>query len=321
MTRCLSQLKQAAQQEAQNYRPMLMSGLRTGGLAVLGGLGLWPLVNRLPMLGWDWAMTFQNNDGLVHPPYLHPTLAVLTWLPWRDSLGLLNSLTLITLALAVWKHGGRFGTILFALLTPPLWMVLWDGQLDGLILLGIISEVPLLVFLKPNIGPWSLFKHWGALALGAVFFLITLWLWSLWFLRLGNVAFGHPAAMGWGTLGWPILLVGLGMLLGAGPNPYRLMAAGCLISPYLMPYHFLLLTPALGAVRGYRQIMIFLSLWLTLLSLGLGGWFRWLGLLCPLSVYGCLHHWPDYLTQLRRVCGWGQRVKKAIFLPREPFKN
>ena len=72
-------------------------------------------------------------------------------------------------------------------------------------------------------------------------------------------------------------------------DPWRLMAAGSFISPYVMPYHYYLLLPALGRVSGPRRIVLWLAFFLPLLATG----FRtpaskYLCLLLPLGVWAFL---------------------------------
>jgi hypothetical protein len=62
--------------------------------------------------------------------------------------------------------------------------------------------------------------------------------------------------MGWQNLGWPVLAVGLILLIFSNADPLRLIAVGMFVAPYIMPVHMLLLTPAIGRVQGWRRVLI-----------------------------------------------------------------
>jgi len=63
------------------------------------------------------------------------------------------------------------------------------------------------------------------------------------------------------------------------------MTAGCFITPDLMPYHLIVLIPAIGRVKGRAKAIVWAATWMVFLGLGLGGNFRFLNLLLPLSIY------------------------------------
>ncbi len=268
-----------------------------------------PIVGRLPMLGWDWFYFFnRHNPGFnilsptsAYPPYTAILLSALTWMDWRISLSILHSLTLLTIAVATWQDGGRCGSILLALLTPPLWFLLWVGQPDGLGLLGLITGVIPLALIKPQLTIFSLMSKKILLAWAAIFLMVSLLVWPLWPVKLNLASFDHPAAFGWGVTGWPILVLGLILLAGAGNHRYRLMAAGFLTSPFLMPYNFAVLVPAIGEVQGYRKILLWASAWLMVLGVGLSGPAKYLNLVFPLSAYWLTHSLNDYFTNLANL--------------------
>ncbi len=279
---------------------------RNLGFILLGAVLLLPLTLRLPMLGYDWHRLFYLGVLEPYPPWMVPLFQPFRLVPWRDSLALVNGISLLTVALltacqAESVRWSGLGAALMALLTPPLWFMLWDGQIDGLILAGLLVlpwSVPL-ALLRPQILGWLLLtrRRW-TLAMGAWLGLSFL-LWGWWLgvalpQSVGSVV--HPTAMGWATLGWPILLVGLWMLLRSGNNPWRLLAASMLASPYLQPYHMVLLLPSLGVVKGWRRWMLWGWVWVVGFVPGFLGWSRYLGLGFPLAVWILLRdeHGSDF---------------------------
>ncbi len=262
----------------------LQHSLKTHAMILLGGILLAPLVGQLPMLGWDWFFVYYGHNpdaSRMYPPFARLFIKLFTWMDWRQSLGLLNALTLMTLAVATWQQGRRYSSILLALLTPPVVFLLWIGHADALVLLGALTGIIPLALIKPNITFWSLLRSRAYIAWTAIFIVATLILWPSWPARMLMASLTHEAAFGWIVTGWPVALLGLVLLLGAGNDPYRLMASGALVSPYLMPYHMAVLVPVIGKVHGYRRLLIWGSTWLLVLGVGIGGWAKYLNLVFP----------------------------------------
>jgi hypothetical protein len=155
-----------------------------------------------------------------------------------------------------------------------------------------------LALIKPQLTAWALLRTKKLFAWTAIFLGISFLIWWTWPLNLLQATFDHPAAFGWHALGWPVLGIGILLLLGAGHNLYRLMAAGCLISPYMMPYNLALLVPAIVQVRGPHKILVWSASWLVCLGVGLGGTARYLNLVFPLAVYLMSISFEDYRTNL-----------------------
>jgi len=272
-------------------------------LFILLGSGiLFPLVKQLPVVGWDWYFFFNGNNPQfnllntpnAYPPFARYLLGLLTWMPWRDSLAILNSISLLTFALATWKNGGKFGSITLALLTAPVFFLMWIGHPDGLALFGLITGLLPFQLLKPQITIWNMFKNRFNFYWTTVFLLISLIIWPLWPLRLSAATLTHEAAFGWVVTGWPVAILGLALFLGAGSNTYRLMAAGCLMSPYLMPYHLSVLVPAIGSARSYKKWLIWISAWTLMIGVGSGGQWRLLNFIFPITAYCLNHSWSEY---------------------------
>lgn len=220
---------------------------------------------------------------------------------WRISLGWLNSITIITVAVATWKNGGKTGQIALALCTPPLWFLLWIGHPEGLVLLGVLTGIVPLFLIKPVLSIFSIFSRRKWFAWGTLFLAISLIIWPLWIFSFQSASFGHAAAFGWADTGWPLIIIGLLFLLGAGSDPYRLMAAGCFITPFLMPYHLVLLVPALGKTSGWRLFVVWISTWFVLLGTGLGREAHILSFAFPLAVYMTSGSLSSYFMNIQQI--------------------
>lgn len=132
-------------------------------------------------------------------------------------------------------------------------------------------------------------------------------------MKLGLATYGHEAAFGWTETGWIILVLGLILLVGAGNHPYRLMAAGFLVSPYLMPYNLAVLLPVIGSVSGWRKVLIWASTWLTVLGVGLTGPAKYLNLVFPVAAYCLTHTLDDYFVNVSNLVGMFKRYVTILF--------
>ncbi len=281
-----------------------VENLRLIAMIIFGALVIYPIVNLLPMLGWDWFYYFNcNNHSLninlqnsIYPPYTSWILSAITWLDWRISLSILNSVTLITIALSTWKQGGRWLAIFYAICNPPVLMLLWIGHPDGLVLFGVVTGLIPLIFIKPQVAVWSFLSSLRQLIWATIFFILTILIWPDWLLNLATfiksiinnnqILLVNEATIGWGVLGFPIFFVGLILIIGAGKNPFRLMASGCFLSPYLMPYHLAILTPIIGKGNTIlKQTVIWLSTWLIFFAVGLNGYYKMLMYVFPLTAF------------------------------------
>jgi len=286
-----------------------------------GAMLLWPLTTRLPMLGFDWHFFFRTggNDlgfniwsaSSPYPPFAAYLLWPLTSInPWRAGLGLLNALTLVTVALATWQAGGRWGSIVLACLSLPLWFSMWIGHPDALALLGVLTGIVPLALLKPQLTIWPLLSERRKIVGTALWLLLSFAIWGLWFTRFGQmVTTARPTNVGWRTLGWPLIVVGLALIVGANRhNPYHWIAAGVFLTPYTQTYQWVILIPAVGAATGWRKIALWALSWILFLGVGMAGPWQYLNLLYPLAVFCLTTRWPEYkanvLNNYRAALTW-----------------
>jgi hypothetical protein len=280
----------------------VIDSLRIFGLILIGGIVLFPLTSRLPLLGWDWYYFFNANhptDNIYSPyspffPYTKYIIMTLTWMDWRSSLAFLSGLTFMAIAIGTWKYGGRYGSIALALLTPLPLLALWVGHPEGLVLVGLLTSFIPLALVKPQITFWAFLRSKATIFWLVVFMVTIAVIWPSWYTFTTGIRWNHSSSMGWQALGLPVLLTGLVLIAGAGNDPWLLMSAGAFITPDLMPYHMVVLLPAIGRVKGSKKIIVWFTTWLVALALGLGGYFRYTGLLFPLSIYLSLQSREHY---------------------------
>jgi hypothetical protein len=274
-------------------RAGLVDGLRTFAMILGGALLLAPLVDLLPMLGFDWYYFFNAGNPIhslssplsTYPPFANVILSLLTWMPWRDSLAILNAITLVSVAIGTWKQGGRVGSVLLAILNAPVLFLLWIGHPDALALSGVLTGFIPLILVKPPVAIWSILASRKLVFWTAVILLVSLVAWPLWFLNMAQATSLSVPAFGWPVFGWPLAVVGVLLLAGAGDNPYRLMAAGTFLTPYLLPYHLAVLAPGIGSARGWRKLVAWLAAWLVAVGTGLGRPYSILCFAFPLAIY------------------------------------
>ena len=282
-----------------NYRLLIM--------VIVGALLLWPLVGRLPMAGFDWHFFFRagGNDlnfnvwspSSPYPPFTAYMLWPLTSIePWRAGLGLLNALTLMTVVMGTWTVGGRWGSIVLSCLSLPLWFSLWIGHPDSLALLGVLTGIVPLALLKPQLAIWPLLSERRKIISVVAWLLLSFAVWGLWFTRFGRMMSpNQPTNVGWRTLGWPLIAVGLALIAGADKkNVYHWIAAGVFLTPYTQTYQWIILVPAIGAAVGWRKVALWALSWIIFVGVGLAGPWQYLNLLYPLAVFCLTISWGEY---------------------------
>ncbi len=262
---------------------------------IAGGILLFPLVNMLPMLGYDWGVYFAQGRLQEYPPWAFLILWPLMRLPWRSGLALLNGLLLMTVAVATAREdssGSRLSRLIaacMALLSPPTLILLWQGNIGGLVLLGLVAlpwGLPL-ALLHPHLTLWAVLsnRRWTLWTLA--FLLLSLILWQGWpmeILATLQPRGSHPMAMGWSNLHLAILLIGLALIPLARADHLILMSIGAFLSPYLLPQHFLLILPAIGRAQGRSRLLLWLLAWLSALPAMFSAWTAYLTYFFPLAI-------------------------------------
>ena len=237
-------------------------------LILVGTVVLYPLMSRLPNLGYEWYYFDSGRWNVSYPPWMPIALQPLIMWDWRTGLALLTGLLYMSVAVGAWREAkpygmqARLGAALLAMLTAPVLMLTWLGNAAPTVLFGVIAlpfGIPFAT-VQPHVAPWAFLARRRSTLFGLGFLVITLVIWGFWPDRYASMAsgflIGHEIALGWGALGVPVLLTGIIMLLFTNADPIRLMAVGAFMTPYLMSVHLVLLVPALGRVRGWRQWLL-----------------------------------------------------------------
>ena len=244
------------------------------GFAVLFAAGA-GLYHANGFLGFDWVNVF--SKGLL-PPFYPPWDAyVIHWLTWPALIGL----TLAATCLAILKRSRHPLSLALALLTLPLFWTLFLGQLEGLVVLGLLGLPWLapLALLKPQVSLFA-FGARRSYVLGLFIFLaVSLLIWGLWPARMlsANTYYAEGRYVQDISLGWWGAVVALPLLWLSRGDMDMLMLAGTFMTPHLIPYNLLPVVPAIARLRPGAAALVTLFSWLPLTAnwLGPGGW--WLG--------------------------------------------
>ncbi len=268
------------------------------------------LLGQIRFLGHDWAAYFARQDsGFViqrpnpsYPPWvLNVILRPLTELPPYTGLAILNGLTLAALTVLTFRYARfrfpeqpapAYAGVLLVILSPLPWATLWLGQVDVMLLLGLVSMpfgVPLLLG-KLHTGVWAGLASRRDFLWCAAWGVLSILIWGFWPLPIltqtTDLVLSHPITMGWRALSPALALLGAILLLLTDRDPLRLIAAGSFISPYMMPYHYLVLLPALGKTYGWRQVLLWATSWIFVAVMGIATpETKWLSLSFPLLVW------------------------------------
>ena len=235
------------------------------------------LVPENDFVGFDWTH-FWGKERV--PPFYPPwTLYAIRYLTYP----LLSGITLAAFSLATFKRAVHPISAVAAFLSLPLLWTVFLGQLEGLVLLGLLGLpwlVPL-VMIKPQIAVFALGVRRSSIIGFIIVLIISFIVWGNWPADMlavnsffGEGRFEQNIALGlWGL---PFFLLTVWFSRG---DMDMLMASGAFISPYMIFYSLLPLTPALARLTPRAAILALIFSYLTFSSnwLGpIGWWFGWL---------------------------------------------
>lgn len=222
--------------------------------------------------GFDWQIFFgAGRAPAFFVPWVHWILPFLNW-------SLVVALTITALGWATWKRKGTPLTLFFILASLPTMWTLFLGQLDGLALLGLLL-MPLgvpLALLKPQLTTFAMFKNRQWFIAAAILGIISVLIWGGWPLNLiarTGSAWKEIQPQDISLFPWSIPFVLPLLWLSRGDDD-MLMSAGSLITPLLIPYHFIVVMPSLARLSLRWQIALWILSWLPLSANWIGplGW-------------------------------------------------
>lgn len=221
---------------------------------------------------FDWRMFFAK--GLVSPVWTPWTVVIIRFLNYS----LVVAITLYSIIVRAYRYNKSPYPMALAILSLPTLWVLYLGNLDGIVLLGLLV-LPLgapLALMKPQLSAFALLANKKHIIAGIIWFLISLMIWGLWPLNLLTVLtpewkthwIQDITLFPWG------LIIAIPLLWFSRGDQDLLMAAGSFATPHLFPYHFVVLMPALARMKIPWMIITWVVSWMPLLAnwLGPGAW-------------------------------------------------
>jgi len=277
-------------------------------IAVCGVVGIWIAPEGL--MGYDWRHYFSLGQRIYGTSYYPPWIILVAYLGWPILVGL----TLSGLALALYQRRSTPITAVSACLTLPVFWVLFLGQVDGVALFGLTGLPWLmpLATIKPQV------SYLACLASKRYFWALIVWLaismaiWGLWPLDILGIAefsaWQQPHDINLWPWSLPIVLVMLWLSRG---DIDMLMLAGTFAMPYLHPYHYLLVVPALARVGQRVAVLTGALSWLPVLSNWYGDGYWYLAHLFPVILWGSL-----FIKRWHFAGSWRAVVGLSPYKPR-----
>lgn len=222
--------------------------------------------------GFDWSHYF--SKGAVHPIWTPWTTTILKFLNWP----LVVAITLFAIIFRAYRYNRSPLAIALAVLSLPTLWVLFMGNLDGIVLAGLLLlpwGVPL-ASMKPQLSAFALLANKKSILAGVVWGLLTIVFWGLWPLNF-TMALTPEWKVEWiqdiSLFPWGALLA-MPLLWFSRGDEDLLMAAGSFVTPHLFPYHFILLMPTLGRMKPGWMVATWLISWTPLIANWVGpiGW-------------------------------------------------
>jgi hypothetical protein len=241
-------------------------------LLLAGLFGLLYLIGQYLPIGYDWEHYF--SKGVI------PNI----WVPWTGfivkllNLPLLFTITILSLGIRALRYKSSYLAVTLSFISLPTLWVLFLGNLDGIVLLGLLL-LPLgapLVLLKPQIASFALLAKFKSILVGTLWLLLSFLIWGFWPLQFFEVL-GDAWSVEWvqdiSLFPWGIVIA-LPLMWFSRGDEDLLMAAGSFATPHLFPYHFIVLMPALGRMSKSWMIVTWLLSWAPLSANWIGeiGW-------------------------------------------------
>jgi len=211
-------------------------------------------------IGFDWIHFFeQANLPAFYPPWAELIIAPLSW-------AILIGITLSSFTIAILKRAIHPVSAVAAYFTLPLFWTLFLGQVDGLLILGLLGLPWLtpLAIIKPQVTVFALLARRSYLVGLVLCLLLSFLLWGFWPLDMFSIWTIHEEGkyvndISLGLWGLPISIILLWFSRG---DQDMLMAAGVFSTPYLLPYNLLPLVPAIARLNPIAALIACLLSWL-----------------------------------------------------------
>ncbi len=242
------------------------------------------LVPPTGFIGFDWNHFFGiGSVAPFHPPWTKMVTDLLTW-------PLLVGLGMAAFSLAAIQRSVHPLSMAAAFFCLPLLWTIFLGQIEGIALLGVIGLPWLapLALMKPQVTFFAFGAKRIYIAAFLVVMLASFLVFGPWWNTMLSVesfyAEGrYPQNIGLGWWGLPLFLATVWFSRG---DIDMLMLSGAFITPHLIPYNLMPLTPAIARLRPPFAILAAILSWLPIVCANaFGNWGWWTGWIFPLFLW------------------------------------
>lgn len=226
-------------------------------------------------VGFDWVHFW----GIQRIPPFYPPWTI--YIIGSLTFPVLTGLTLAAYSLAVIRRSIHPISATAAFLCLPLMWTLFLGQLEGLVILGLLG-LPWLVplaLIKPQVSLFALGAYRSSLIALLAWVVLSLILWPDWSQTMLNInhfyaegRYQQDISLGW--WGLPLFLLTAWFSRG---DMDMLMASGAFITPHLIFYNLLPLAPAVARLGPRAAVVALILSYLPFLSNWVSPWGWWLG--------------------------------------------
>ena len=248
--------------------------------------------------GFDWVNFFSNGNI---PPFYPPWTKYISLLSWPMMFGL----SMAGIGVSIVKRARHPLSAIFALLSLPVFWTMFLGQIDGLVILGLLGLPWLtpLVLAKPQVAFGAFGARKSYILSGLIWIIISFIIWGFW---PSTMVAGVERYFSEGRfaqdigIGWLGVLISLPLAWFSRGDIDMLMIAGTFMTPRLIPYNMLPFIPAIARVKPRFAIIACLLSWLPFSANWLGplGW--WLGWAFVVWLWGGLAY-SRYRHQITSV--------------------
>ncbi|RME76641.1 MAG: hypothetical protein D6784_05365 [Chloroflexi bacterium] len=259
------------------FEPLRPVPLTTYLLIVAVSAGLFAVIGLFVpadgFLGYDWYHYYSRG---IREPFYPPWLVYVQWLTWPGLVGL----NCAGLVMALYQRRASPVRMALPFLSLPALWLLFLGQLDGLVLLGL-TGLPWLIplaSLKPQLSFFAFLTHPRRLVWLGVWVGLSIAVWGFWLtdmfsydrqwqaLYTGATQPQNISLWPWGV---PLALV---LLWHSRGDVDMLMLAGSFVTPHLMPYNYVVVLPALARIPFWLACLLVAISWLPLSANWVGDW-------------------------------------------------
>jgi hypothetical protein len=224
-------------------------------------------------LGYDWFYFYSQGKA---EPFYPPWTVYLWWITWPGLIGL----SCAGLTIALYQRRASPPVMAIAFLSWPMIWLLFLGQLDGLVLLGLtgLPWLTPLAALKPQLSVFAFLakKQWLVALLLWLGLTCLLWGWwplEMWHYQQQWQAIYPGATQPQNISLWPWSIpLALGLLWLSRGDMDMLMLAGTFVTPHLIPYNYVVVLPAIARVKQWLAFTLVAVSWLPLTANWVGDW-------------------------------------------------